>query len=823
MNLASKFLLLFFLCISVGLQAQHSLKGKVVDERNVSIPFATVYVKNNSELRTVANVNGEYEMRLLNGEYFLVFSASGYEDRESYVTISNGDVKRNIQLFPIIVEELEEFDFVVKRTNPGRDIIMKVVEHREKINPWAIPHSVDVYIKATEKITRTGKKAKKNDEGEPIDPFENGEMSQGTTDNDINFLETKLQRNFSPPNKVKEYRNAYTLRGNDKQLYYTTTSKSNFDFFQNLMYLNDLHQTPIMSPISNPGSISYKYRLEAQYLEDGQKIHKIKIIPRSSSTSTLSGYIYVIDSIWMIQKLDLTLSKGNLLRYDYFQIQQTYSHPGDTLNVLTSQIFTYGNKFKDEISECQTVASFTNYFFNPQFSMKFFGNEVSVTEKEAYKKDSVFWTGARTTALTEEEKKIILFKDSIRDRVNQKEYIDSVDRAFNKVTFWKVVWFGIDHRNRAKKIQWTINSIAASSRPIYVAGPRAAPGFSFFKKWENEKYVDSYTELSYGFKNNDLKGRTSWKYRYDPFRQGSIGAFFSHDFEAIRSYDAISQIFKRSNFIEATQLRLSYDLELFNGFYINPEVQFIERRTLKGYKFVEILDSVLNNDQPSDFESYQAAIANITISYTPGQKYMREPNRKVILGSRWPTFYGYYEKGLPNVFGSDVDHDYLLFGIRQTFKIGTIGTSSYHIKGGQFLNTRSLKDADMKFNRRSDFLWFSNPLYSFQGLYTLLPTSRTIYEGHIIHHDNGSILNKIPFMKKTGIGLAFGAGALYVTEYKWQHYEILGGLERNFKFSKRRLRIGVYCALSTGNNLKPRTDFKISFAVLDDRSMKWNF
>ena len=232
MNFARNLLLLSFLLISLGLQAQHSLKGRVVDERNVTIPFANVYVKDNSELRTQANVNGEYEMRLLNGEYFLVFSASGYEDRESYVTISNADVKRDIQLFPMKVQELEEFDFVVKRTNPGRDIIMKVVEHREAINPWAIPHSVDVYIKATEKITRTGKKAKKNEEGDPIDPFEDGELTKTTGDNDINFLETKLQRNYAPPNKVKEYRNAYTLRGNDKQLYYTTTSRSNFNFFQ---------------------------------------------------------------------------------------------------------------------------------------------------------------------------------------------------------------------------------------------------------------------------------------------------------------------------------------------------------------------------------------------------------------------------------------------------------------------------------------------------------------------------------------------------------------------------------------------------------------
>lgn len=820
-------LFLFFLLPLFSGQAQRLLSGKITDEKNNPIPFAKVYVKNSADLRVQADVNGVYEMRLFEGEYFLVFSATGYEDRESYIVINPMDTKRDIQLFPVKVRELEGFDMTAKKTNPGREIMLKVVEKRDQINPWNVPHTVDVYIKATEKITRTGKeKAKEADnaDGKAIeDPFEAEKQKQLKLANDMNLVEVQIQRNFSPPSKVKEFRNAYTLRGSDKQLYYTTTVKSNFNFFENLLHLNDLHQSPVSSPISTPGILSYKYRLEAQYEENGRKIHKIKIIPRNTATTTLSGYIYIIDSVWLVQKLELTMEKGNLLRYDYFKIEQTYSHPGDSMCVLTSQVLTYGTKFKDEISECKTVATYSNYVFNPQFSSKFFGNEVAVTQQEAYERDTSFWTNARTTELTAEEKSYIILKDSLRDRLNRKEYLDSIDAVFNKVTFWKVVWFGVDHRNREKQTQWTINSIAASSRPVYIAGPRVAPGFSYFKKWKDQRAIDSYAELSYGFLNKDIKGRMWGRYRYDPFHLGTIGASFSHDFDAIRSYDAISQIFKRSNFIEATSMTVFFDYELFNGFYINPDFSFTERRTLSGYNFVELLDSALNNDAPSNFQSYQAAIGKLTVSYIPGQKYMREPYRKVVLGSKWPTFYVYYEKGIPKIFGSDVNHDYLLFGIQQTFKIGTLGTSNYHIKTGTFLNSKQLKDADMKYNRRSDPFWFSNPLYSFQGLDTLLPTKRRIYEGHFIHHDNGAIINKIPFMKKTGIGLVFGAGALYVTEYKWQHYEVLGGLERNFKFSKRRLRIGIYGVVSDGNHIKPTVDWKISFAVLDDRSMKWNF
>jgi Family of unknown function (DUF5686) len=113
--------------------------------------------------------------------------------------------------------------------------------------------------------------------------------------------------------------------------------------------------------------------------------------------------------------------------------------------------------------------------------------------------------------------------------------------------------------------------------------------------------------------------------------------------------------------------------------------------------------------------------------------------------------------------------------------------------------------------------------FGFQDQDSSLPSRDYYIEAHFIHHDNGAIVNKIPYMKKTGIGLVFGGGYLYVNEYNWHHYELLAGLERSFRFSRRRLRLGVYGVLSDGNNIEPKTAFKVSFAVLDNRNMKWNF
>ncbi|TNE54375.1 MAG: carboxypeptidase-like regulatory domain-containing protein [Bacteroidetes bacterium] len=841
-----------------ALYGQFTLSGTIRDERNNTIPFAKVFVKNDADQRTVANADGQYEMRLIPGEYYMVFNATGYENREVYVTIRDRDIQKDVQLFPIQIRDIGEVEASAKKSNPGREIMLKVVAIRDQINPWNYPHSVNTYIRAyetkgvdaetqakidqrkekerkKEEAKKEKKKKKKNTENEESeekdirdvnDPFNEHRKELSKLLNNHNLVEIQLQRHYAPPRFVKEIRKAYTKKGSDRNLYYLTTVKSNFNFFSNLLRLDDLHESPVSSPISTPGILSYKYRLEAQYMENGRKIHKIKIIPRKTATTTLSGYIYVIDSLWLVQKLDLSMEKGNLLKYDWFRIEQEFEHPGDSLCVLSKQVLSYGVKYKGNFSSCKTNAVFSNYDFNPHFDKKFFSNELAVTEQEAYEKDSSFWNQNRAVVLTEEEKKFILARDSIHERLNRKEYLDSIDSVFNKVTALKILWFGVDHRIREKKIQWSINPAASVFRFLGITGPTLTPGFDFFKKWKDERYLDTYNEFSYGLVDRKLYSMHDLSYRYNPFKYGTLYASFNRSFDMIRVNDAFSQIINPNNFIGITNLGIGHYSELVNGLFLYSRIDMSERRSLEGSKFLGFFDLGDFADSSKyfvPFETYQAFIFKGSLSYTPQQKYMREPYRKVILGSKWPTIYMDYEKGIRGILGSDVDHDYIQFGVTQTFKIGTIGTSKYHIKSGFFINSKRLYDADFRYHRRSDPIWFSNPLGSFQQLAVALPSKKIFYEGHFIHHDNGSIINKVPFMKKLNIGLVFGGGALYVKEFNYFHSEVLAGLERTFKFARRRLRIGIYAVASDGNQIAPTSTYKISFAFMNDRNMKWNF
>ena len=216
------FLLFSFLLLINAVNAQLFVRGIVTDENNSPIPNVKVFVKNAAEMRTVANTNGQYEMALMPGEYFLIFNALGFDERETYISISDLDITRDFQLFSSRIKDFATIDVSVKKANPGRDIMLKVVNKRDQINQWNYPHIVDVYIKATEKIDIKENPKKEDDKREPS--FE--EKEKNVDANKMNLVEVQLTRNYAPGNKVKEIRNAYTLRGSAKTLYYTTTVKS---------------------------------------------------------------------------------------------------------------------------------------------------------------------------------------------------------------------------------------------------------------------------------------------------------------------------------------------------------------------------------------------------------------------------------------------------------------------------------------------------------------------------------------------------------------------------------------------------------------------
>ncbi|MBN4072631.1 carboxypeptidase-like regulatory domain-containing protein [Crocinitomix catalasitica] len=827
-----------------GNSFSQAITGFVQDESNNPIPYAKVFVKNFPDYRAITDKEGKYYLGVDLNTYEVIYQCVGFDEQVVQVTVSK--IQPTVQNVWMVQSnnELGTVEIKTKRRNIGWEITRRVIDHKREMVKQFDGYTCDIYIKGVETFDIKKKKKDLKDEengrNEHEDKFEDSKKQLQNAingENRMNMVEINMTKHFQYPNKQKEIRTAYEKIGKPDQIYHTTTINGEFNFYRSLIRMDNLHYTPIVSPLHPSGILSYKYKLKEIIPLENDTIYKIQIDARNVGTSTMNGHIWILKSEWVLTKVDVSMHKGNLKKYDDFRIIQEYEKL-DSFWVVKSQIFEYKTKYGKETVKGSTVVYYSNYQINPTFPAKFFGNEVGITTEEAYERDSSFWGEIRPVPLSEQEQRTKFVQDSLTAIYTSDEYLDSVDAVFNKITALKVLFLGIEHRNRHKKTQWYLSSLADVYEPIGIGGMRAGPGFDIFKKWENEKWVDFNGDVTIGFNNADLRGSARMYHRYLPKKFGDVSVYYSRNASLINQWDAWLNMIHRDNYYMNNRLGVWNRMEIFNGFFASLGVN-LERRSSFDPDFVfnHSLDSLIGNtDAPLQFDPYWAMRTNLRMQYTPGQQYMTEPKRKIILGSRWPTFFAEWEKGWKGPFGSTVDYDYIRLGIEQTFQLGTMGQSRYRITTGKFVNQDSVYYIDKKFFRQSDQTWFrwlfSQPMYSFQNLDSSYETQDFFVELHYIHHFNGAIVNKIPFMKKTGIRALMGGGFLYLPEHNNYFYtELFFGVERIFKVFKYRVRMGGYCILSVASNKfelpkaeQPKNiQFKLSFDIMNERNLKFNF
>lgn len=819
-----------------------SIQGFVYDESNNPIPYAKVYVKNFTNLGAITDEEGKYFFGCEMGTYDVIYKCIGFEEQVVKVTVSDlKPVVQNIYLKQA-QNELNVVEVETKRRNIGWEIIQNVIAHKKDMIRQFDEYSCDVYIKGTETYDVKKKEKKEDEEEEPSDMFQKQKdeiQDKLNGENRLNMVEINLEKHFQYPNKMKEIRTGYDKIGKPDQIYFQTTTSGDFNFYESLIKKYDLHRTPIVSPLHPAGILSYKYKLKEVIHQDNDTIYKIEVSARSVGTSTMEGYLWVLKNEWVLTKVDVSMHKGNLKKYDNFHLIQEYEKI-DSFWVVNKQVFEYDTKYFKEKVKGITTVKYSNWNFYPDFPPKHFSNEIGITTEEAYDRDSTYWDAIRPVPLTVEERRKKFVQDSLTAIYTSERYLDSVDAVFNKITWLKALWFGFEHRNRHKKEQWYISSVADLIEPITAGGPRIGPGFQYFKKWEDEQWIDVDGDYSIGFANWDSRGRLRVYHRYLPKKFGTWSVWGSREVDLINSWNSYLGTLSRSNWYMNNKFGIWHRIEVVNGLYVSTSARLEHREPFRDdYQFITWLDKWLQQEDPEpySFDPYNAFRTNLSIQYTPFQKYMTEPHRKVVLGSRWPTFSFYWEKGYQGIFNSVLDFDYISFSVEQEIQIGTMGKSFYVAKTGKFVNQDSVLYIDRKFFRKSDtdpfFKYFlSQPLYSFQNLDSSYQTKDFYFELHYIHHFQGAIINKIPFMKKTGIQALIGGGTIYLPEHDDYFYiEAYTGIERTFKFIRRRLRVGAYVIFSWANNSlalpdedKPKNvQFKVSFDIMNERDLKFNF
>lgn len=777
--------------------------GKVTDENDQGLPFATLYIKNTS-VGTTSNAEGDYSLEVNPGEYEIIFQFVGYKKTLRKVTVGVENVRLDVKMEPEIAT-LDEVVVNAQDEDPAYAIIRQAIKNRKYYQKEVKSYDCKVYVKGLQRLDEKPEKIF----GITV-----------TIDTGVVYLSESISEfSFQQPDKIRERMISSKVSGRNNAFSFNQASEMMFSFYENIIEVEGIGERGFVSPIANNAFIFYDYQLIGTFMDGDQPVNKIKVIPVRKNDPVFSGFIYINENSWRIHSVDLLLTKANQIEFvDSLKINQVYAPVQDDKWMLLSQKFDFQFKVFGFKGSGYFISIHSNYRMETEHGKKHFTNEIMSVDDNANRRDSIYWQKIRPIPLTSTEIKDYHVKDSLSIIKESKPYKDSVDRKSNQPTFGNIGLIGYTYRNTYKRKYFTINPVTEMLQFNTVEGVVPNLNFRYTKTYENNRFFRINPELRYGFSSDDFYGRIEGLYYFNPKKFSFIslaGGKYVFQFDPsnpinplINSYLTLVEERNFMKLYEKMFVKVRHRSELFNGILLTSTLEYEDRKQLfntTDYSFRDQENRVFTPNTPPNvsltdisFPDHQALILDLNLRLRFAQKYISRPNRKLSLGSKYPTFHINYRKGFDGILGSDISYDQLQLTVTDDLDFGLAGSGTYLVSAGTFINNDSTSFIDFKHFGGNETIFSSFEPGSFQLLdYYLYSTDNNYFKAHYEHHFNGFIINKLPLIRKTRVQVVSSLNYLKTSEVN-NYLEFGIGLEHIFKV----LRVDYYLGFLSGSRVQ---------------------
>jgi len=319
------------------------------------------------------------------------------------------------------------------------------------------------------------------------------------------------------------------------------------------------------------------------------------------------------------------------------------------------------------------------------------------------------------------------------------------------------------------------------------------------------------------------------EYTFLPKRFGTFKIRGGDVYDLINNYESVLNSFSMQNYVRKIFIGASQRYEIVNGLYGRISYDYSTRIAVDNLHLAPWLDSLFKDAgadiQAKPFETYTVSIFELELLYRFKQQYIFKKGKKIIIGTQFPELKLNYKIGVPGLFGSDVNFNFLELGASDEILFGTFGNMKWNFVSGTFFgkNLDDIRFIEHKFFRGSDFFFFSNPLRSLQLLDSTFHTARPYVQAFVIHHFNGAITDKIPLINKTKIELVAGGGLLLIQDYNYRHIEFFAGIERKIKIRKQLFKLSLFYVLRENNAPSVQFNFKLGLDFFNTFTNSWSY
>jgi hypothetical protein len=795
---------LILLLNQLAFAQSYKVRGRLTDANGNALQFANIALKNSNQ-GTTTNEEGDYVLKLNSGKYELVFQYVGFKSKTMEVTIEKEDLIVDVSLESenLLLKEINVF---ASDQDPAYGIIRQAQAKRKYyLREEVKTYKCRAYSKGLQRLTK-----------KPKSIFgTNIVIDTGI----VYFSESLSELAYQQPESYKEKMISSRVSGNNRGFSFNSASDAWINLYKNITG-EDNTERGVVSPIAANAMAYYRYRLEGSFVDNGKTIFKIRLIPRRRNAPAYSGFIYIMDETWRVHSAELYMRKDVVEFIDSATAQLIYAPiQGTEVWLPRSQKITFNFKAFGFEGGGYAAFVYSNYEVEPNLPKKFFDAEVFSVEKDANKRDSLYWKEIRPMPLTVEEIRDYRVKDSLQVIKESKPYKDSLDNHRNKLRIANVFLTGYTYRKSFENLTISVPPIFSWLQYNTVEGLVAEVSPDFRKRYEDRRNWVIAPTLRYGFGNQRFQAKIDANYVFKPLKSAFIAIEGGQYVEQISRTNSISPfansfytLLDEQNFLKIYQKTygaVRYGQEISNGVRFNAGLEYAHRSPMENlsnpWKIRDVANREFTANTPflgenepiqTSFMSNNALLFNLGLTFNFGQKYALYPDRKFITESKYPTLVLNYRKGI-NALGSEVNFDFVSLRVNDNVPYGMIGEAEWLIEAGSFLNTAKMTFVDFRHFLGNQTMFLRQELGGYQLLdYYRHSTNDTYVKAHYEHHFNGFLTNSIPFIKKLKWQLVAGANYLYTN--RLGHYiEFGAGIEHIFKI----LRVDYYLGAQEGQKL----------------------
>lgn len=475
------------------------------------------------------------------------------------------------------------------------------------------------------------------------------------------------------------------------------------NFLNTNIYAPTAYNDEIILPVAKNSFKLYRFTLVSTQDTAGYKIYKIRFDPRQWSQKLMCGYLYVLDGLWSVDKIDangrLDFAEFNVVmdfgrKFNQYFLLQTldvdlrYRVLGNVIVTRYTSHFDYTDvKWRKPHEKIKHSYDLSNYY-------SIASDTIPIV------RDTAYWNEKRVRPLTPEEKETYALTQETKTREDSLDYLKITEKLTSTMNF--------NYKSARVKYSGILNP--------FKLGYSGSDGITYkqqirlSKTFPNDRTIRFRPEVGFVFKRKEVFYKVYTEWLYSPERMGYLTLLLANGNQGYSSEvtDRIKELVRDSAFsfesLDITYYRDYYvelrnTIEVLNGFTVGVGLSYHFRKPAHPLK-----DDPLGGDISALVNRiYGDFIPIVNLKYTPGQYYRMDGNRKEYVYSKFPTFEFEYARGIPNILGSKGNYERLELDIQQQIPLGLLRNISYHVGGGFFTRQKSVYFANFAFFARRNF------------------------------------------------------------------------------------------------------------------------